>query len=357
MYFFIYYSSSYVIITVSLCGIYQIRKIYHKYFDKKKIISLYRDPIYEYIQKNTTRFQHVIANNSNSNSLNDNIENVIYIKDEFFYILSNPKNHLEKLWKQRILIENTPRGNIYMYYDIFKQGFAYYSDQTGIPYPILNAVAMRYVTVFHCMDFFFDESSLPAGMTSPLIKIFIEDDDAEKKKKKDKMDSLQINMKNAPFAKFKTYSTENKKTNQVNNVQSSTIYGNGLSRVGAFYTRFFQNKIVSNLKHYLPHFLGKMSIVQSWWNTHVLSFCRRIFYLPEYIPNIEDDVITPLPILEKKDKIINKFIFLGHTNNFNPLQIPVIKKPINNGFNSNYDNMFSKVQNISYKDYKNLEKI
>jgi hypothetical protein len=32
----------------------------------------------------------------------------------------------------RVLIENTPYGMVIMYYDVYKAGFAYYSNQNGI---------------------------------------------------------------------------------------------------------------------------------------------------------------------------------------------------------------------------------
>jgi hypothetical protein len=48
-------------------------------------------------------------------------------------------------------------GNIIMYYDVFRMSFAYYSDTQGVHYNVLNACAMRYVCMFHCMDLFMDE--------------------------------------------------------------------------------------------------------------------------------------------------------------------------------------------------------
>jgi hypothetical protein len=72
---------------------------------------------------------------------------------------------IEKKWKSRILIASTPRGNVYMHYDIYKGAFAYYSD-TNLPYVIASAVAARYVIVFACRDLFLDESVL--GHRSPL---------------------------------------------------------------------------------------------------------------------------------------------------------------------------------------------
>jgi hypothetical protein len=81
------------------------------------------------------------------------------------------KNTLEPFWRKRILFEHTPRGNIIMFYDAYKLGFSYYCDQKVVSYAVLNAVAMKYVTVFRCRHFFMDESILPKEFLSPLINI------------------------------------------------------------------------------------------------------------------------------------------------------------------------------------------
>ena len=303
------------------------------FYYKKQIITV-TDPVTEYIQKRTRAFLNVftsvhsapetlsdISLNSSDPDYNSNIEKIVYSKPDFFETLSFPGNSLEHIWKKRILIENTPRGNIYMYYDIFKQGFAYYSDQTGVPYRILNAVAMKYVVTFRCVDFFLDENTMPEGKTSPLIKIFIDDDEDEKKKKRAKMEALDINLKGAPFAKFKTYEKDIKKLN--NNM---VTYGNTVKKTFGF-------------RYWVNQWFG--------WITRIFSQ-KMIEVLPKTLENLPIPSIIPV----KKDKIINKFIFLGHTKNFRPLQIPVCTKPVVGGFSTQYDTMFSKNQKISYKDYK-----
>ena len=106
--------------------------------------------------------------------MNKNVEKIFYDKKQLVEILVQQNNELEKIWKSRILIEKSPRGNIIMYYDAYKQGFAYYSDTNGIPYNILNAVAMRYVINFQCRDFFMDNEYVDEQKESPLIKIYLE---------------------------------------------------------------------------------------------------------------------------------------------------------------------------------------
>jgi hypothetical protein len=63
-------------------------------------------------------------------------------------------------WRHRVLIDHTPCGNVFMYYDVSRLAFAYFAAQT-VPYDVLNAVALKYVHVFKCLDFYVDETRLP----------------------------------------------------------------------------------------------------------------------------------------------------------------------------------------------------
>jgi hypothetical protein len=151
------------------------------------------DPIDEYIKPKKQKL--LMTYNSDVN-MSTNINPNIYDRKRFGEILKNESNELERLWKSRILHESTPRGPVIMYYDIYKQGFAYYSDQNGIPYSILNAVAMKYVITFLCRDLFFDEITITTEKLSPLVKIFNE----EEKKVKAIPDK-----EGQPFAKLRNY--------------------------------------------------------------------------------------------------------------------------------------------------------
>jgi len=98
---------------------------------------------------------------------NTNMEVGYYDKEAFGKIYqqmviesgeTNMESEEEKKWKRRVMMVHVPMiGNIVMYYDFFRLSFAYYSDTKGIHYNILNACAMRYVGMFHCMDLFMDE--------------------------------------------------------------------------------------------------------------------------------------------------------------------------------------------------------
>ena len=131
---------------------------------------------------------------------NQNIDPVFYDRKELSRGLANNTIlEQERVWQARILYESTPRGNIVMFYDVYKDGFSYYSDQSGIPYKVLNAVAMKYVITFRCRDFFMDETI----SSSPFIQYNKDDEKKEQDKKNETMKQLSSNNQSLPFVKFK----------------------------------------------------------------------------------------------------------------------------------------------------------
>lgn len=68
-------------------------------------------------------------------------------------------NKLESKWKSKILLSNTPLGNVYMYYDTYRLAFSYYSDNY-IPITLLNAITIKYVLTNLCLDLFVEEKYL-----------------------------------------------------------------------------------------------------------------------------------------------------------------------------------------------------
>jgi len=108
--------------------------------------------------------------------VNENVESLYYDKKEYTRIFSDEKNPHETRWKTRNFYVTTPRGNIAMFYNPYKLGFAYYADQSAISYEILNAVAMKYVIIYKCLDFFMDEKYF----VSPLIQIHFTEDKSKK---------------------------------------------------------------------------------------------------------------------------------------------------------------------------------
>lgn len=149
--------------------------------------------------------QRLLDTYESSNDFNENIDKCFYNQAELREVLIEENNGLEKTWKTRILFENTPRGNIIMFYDAFKQGFAYYCDQTSLPYHLLNAVAMKYVTTYRCRDFFVDNQETPENHPSPLLE------PVKTKEVVVKKEESVVPKKSAPFAKFKSYNMVNSK--------------------------------------------------------------------------------------------------------------------------------------------------
>jgi hypothetical protein len=173
----------------------------------KPIIS-YLDNDMKYIQPLKTRF---LVDISGGIANNQNIVPVFYNKKEFGEVVAVAENFLEKEWRTRILLENTPRGNVIMYFDAYKLGFAYYCDQSVVSYDILNAMAMKYVRLYSCRDFFMDETFCG----SPLIKIHL----LEEPKKPIDLSGGKVviggssaGSGKSPFAKLRNYAKENKDT-------------------------------------------------------------------------------------------------------------------------------------------------
>ena len=149
----------------------------------------------------------------NPSVYNSNIDAILYDRKELLEQLIDGENEHEKKWRSRILYETTPRGNIVMHYDIFKQGFAYYSDQ-AITYNILNVAAMKYCVAFSCRDFFLDEKILTHP--SQFTKILVDEEKAESDKKKEYVKQMIPNMANARLAKFKNYAIDKPKIDKPN---------------------------------------------------------------------------------------------------------------------------------------------
>lgn len=155
--------------------------------------KIYYNTIYE-------KFKNYI--NDSDDDKNINIHPIFYQKKEYNEVMKLENNDIESLWKTRILMDYNPRGNIIMFYDCYKMGFAYYCDQSVVPYELLNAIAMKYVMTYHCYSFFMDELVLPNNESNPLKVHYLE----EKKETK----SYKPNMNNS-FVKLKKTEVSTKK--------------------------------------------------------------------------------------------------------------------------------------------------
>ena len=122
---------------------------------------------------------------TNSIDWSKNIEPIFHDRKTFKELIKVKLNEIESVWRQRVLFQVIPQGqNVIMHYDAFREGFAYYADQSSIPYSILNAIAMNYCMKFLCRDFFIDESILEGSRFIKYIKDDIEEENQKKKKVK-----------------------------------------------------------------------------------------------------------------------------------------------------------------------------
>jgi len=297
------------------------------------------DPNKTYIDNSRARFLKLLTEGRGSSS---NIDSLVYNKKAFHQVLMDSDNELEKSWRSRILMESTPIGNIVMFYDIFKQGFSYYCDQPVVPYDMLNSVAMKYVARFSCMDFFMDEYVLGDRYCSPLKVVFIEDDSKTEKEKKPGCD-LGVDLKTAPFAKLKNYSATVKKDKQSSsNLGRTPVY---------FRTNYpWLWKMWFRVQYYLVLPVYKAGI---WtWRSLIRGIFGETWRVVE---SVEKQASKEVEVIEK-EKLRNKFIYLGRFRNLSVLQKSA-KKGVFIGGSTKYDSMFGCVggKAISYKDFISLK--
>jgi hypothetical protein len=93
-------------------------------------------------------------NNNNSNKIKKKDPFLLYenkYKQKYKQLQSIDLNKetLENL-KNKIVIENTPKGNVLIFYNSEEEVFKYYSDSKDIPYHYLETIARKYVIQFNC---------------------------------------------------------------------------------------------------------------------------------------------------------------------------------------------------------------
>jgi len=167
-----------------------------------------------------------------------------YLKE--FKSMPDPEEELstEKLQslKNNILMEQTPLGNVIMYYDGDKESFVYYSD-LNIPYRYLEVVGRKYVITFQCKQLFLDMAEV------------LKEAEAKKQVKKEELIqptilSDDIVKKKNVFAKFKSYNTDN----SMSVVTESTPKKNAVS----IKQKVDENAILKEKVNRYTHY-GKMS--------------------------------------------------------------------------------------------------
>jgi hypothetical protein len=252
----------------------------------------------KYITLNTAKFLDSY-NKYDTCDINTNIEKCFYDAKQYALAIEHADNELEKTWRRRIMFENTPRGNIIMYFDAYKQGFVYYSDNSNIPYGVINASIMKYVILFRCRDFFMDNQITPDNMHSPLLDIADTSDNSTPNEPVGSCKEPAI--KSSAFAKLKNYSTISAKATGQDSI-------GGRRKTG--------DELVSNANE------------------------------------------SVRKTTEEKKHTRNKIIYSGKICNFNLLQKPNVIKPLDvasdllDGIKEN-SNVQSQV--FSYKDFKRMK--
>ena len=120
------------------------------------------------------------------------------------------KQRIEKL-RNCFIIETTPLGNVLMMYDIERETFKFYSDNT-IPYRYLETVGRKYVKQFNCRPIFIDmeeELKITEEKWEKEKKEHEEKKEDEKRKREEAIkNNTSIQEKKNVFAKFKSYNKE-----------------------------------------------------------------------------------------------------------------------------------------------------
>jgi hypothetical protein len=189
-----------------------VHSIFHFFYGKTDTITLptISSQCDTYIATKKSKFLESYEKYDNA-VMNANIEKCFYDSKLHALAVEHADNELEQTWRRRILLENTPRGNILMYYDAYKQGFSYYSDSSSIPYFIINAVIMKYVLLYRCRDFFLDDQITPENHPSPLLP----KSDKSAAEPQSKPSNVLTNNSKA-FAKLKNYHSVSAKTQSSN---------------------------------------------------------------------------------------------------------------------------------------------
>ncbi len=112
--------------------------------------------------------------------------------------------------KNTILMENTPLGNVIMYYDKSRETFIYYSD-SNIPYRYLEVISPKYVVMNHCKQIHVDMEQEIKEAQEKLEQKKQEEEEKKKQLEQEKQKTDEnhstTNTKKDVFAKLKKYNT------------------------------------------------------------------------------------------------------------------------------------------------------
>ena len=242
------------------------------YFMKKYMrLKQQPEPVIDVTQEYMNKAKKSFINtfNQDNTGMNANIEREFYVIEDYIDVMKDTNNKLEQIWKLRTLIECTPKSNIIMYYDPYKQGFSYYADIQPISYDILNAVAMKYVTIFRCRDFFVDNEVTEDHTNSQFIQIHMTE---KPKKKEGDSNSTTID---GPFVKLKKNNKINTNNDDKdNNTKRNKIYHrNKFIYIGRFrnYSILIKPKIQNKSNGFHSSLLNNLS-TETQLQNEVMSY-------------------------------------------------------------------------------------
>lgn len=109
-----------------------------------------------------------------------------------------------KKFKKNYIIENTPLGNVLIFYNHDKLAFEYYSDLT-IPYRYLDTVARKYVLTYNYRPLYID---MEEELKEYERKLQEKDKEKEENEKKQLVENTKGTKTKDVFAKFKSYNKE-----------------------------------------------------------------------------------------------------------------------------------------------------
>lgn len=145
-----YYYFKYVVFKIKIFII-----IWYQYFYpviKPKTLTEENDVFFD---KYKDKLYNALTNHDKFNiNLTDNFNNI----DKLNTFVNNNKQY-ENVWKKRIIYVTTPMGGVYLYYDVYKMAFVYYCDQIASSI-VLNAVVIKYVLTYLCIDLYVNEKDL-----------------------------------------------------------------------------------------------------------------------------------------------------------------------------------------------------
>ena len=91
------------------------------------------------------------------NNIPDFVEKIKETPYEDLYPLENAKSNNKDINTMICNVcEMTPEGNVFLRYNKEDECFDYWCDEKSVSYKYLETVARKYVTIFHCADFYID---------------------------------------------------------------------------------------------------------------------------------------------------------------------------------------------------------